>query len=200
MVIEPVNLAAVGRSYVLGQSDLYLGADGGEIDTDKLLAEDPDLVVFNGYAYQNDHRPLRAQIGERVRIWGARRGTVAGHSFHVVGNQIDTVYTRGCVPTPQPQRRQSVAHPAPRPRRLGGTHVPLAGTPPLHLPRHGRRRTRNTRNVDGHPGLDGKQRRVNDEARTGTQLIGTLVRWGRRVRDRKPVMITVAFCAARPAK
>lgn len=95
VVIEPRGLPRVDREYLLVQSELYLGEDGGVVDTDKLQAERPDLVVFNGYANQYDHRPLPARAGERVRFWVLDAGPSRASSFHVVGGQFDTVWTEG---------------------------------------------------------------------------------------------------------
>jgi nitrite reductase (NO-forming) len=95
VVIDPPGLAQVDRSYVLVQSELYLGAQGGPVDVDKLAAERPDLVVFNGYANQYDHAPLAARAGERVRVWVLDAGPDRATSFHVVGGQFDTVYAEG---------------------------------------------------------------------------------------------------------
>lgn len=95
VVIEPPGLDPVDRFFLLVQSELYLGPDGGEVDADKVAGEDPDLVVFNGYANQYDHRPLRARVGERVRIWVLDAGPSRSTSFHVVGEQFDTTYAEG---------------------------------------------------------------------------------------------------------
>ena len=61
VVIDPPGLAAVDREYVLVQSELYLGPQGGIADADRARGGTPDLVVFNGYANQYDHAPLRAR-------------------------------------------------------------------------------------------------------------------------------------------
>lgn len=95
VVIDPPGLPPVDRSYLLLQSELYLGAQGEEVDVDKLMAEQPDLVVFNGYANQYDEQPLRARVGERVRIWVLDAGPNRATSFHVVGSQFDTTYAEG---------------------------------------------------------------------------------------------------------
>jgi nitrite reductase (NO-forming) len=95
VVIDPPDLAPVDRSYVLLQSELYLGPQGGTVDVDKLRAERPDAVVFNGYPNQYDARPLTARVGERVRIWVLDAGPDRATSFHVVGGQFDTVYKEG---------------------------------------------------------------------------------------------------------
>ncbi len=95
VVIEPEGLPPVDRSYLLVQSELYLGPQGGVVDTAKLQAEQPDAVVFNGYANQYDARPLPARVGERVRVWVLDAGPNRPSSFHVVGGQFDTVYFEG---------------------------------------------------------------------------------------------------------
>ncbi|GMA18707.1 hypothetical protein [Arsenicicoccus piscis] len=77
------------------QSEVYLGAQDGEVDADKVSAETPDAVVFNGIANQYDHHPLPAKVSERVRIWVLDSGPSRSSSFHVVGGQFDTVYHEG---------------------------------------------------------------------------------------------------------
>ncbi|MBO0813357.1 MAG: multicopper oxidase domain-containing protein, partial [Microlunatus sp.] len=95
VVIDPPGLPKVDHSYVILQSELYLGADGGSADLTKLQEEKPDAVVFNGYVNQYDHRPLTAEVGQRVRIWVLDIGPDRSTSFHVVGSQFDTVYSEG---------------------------------------------------------------------------------------------------------
>jgi nitrite reductase (NO-forming) len=99
VVIDPPDLPPVARSYLLVQSELYLGRgrDGaaGSVDVGKLRAGEPDLVVFNGHATQYDQAPLAARAGERLRIWVLAAGPGRGTSFHVVGGQFDTVYAEG---------------------------------------------------------------------------------------------------------
>ena len=95
VVVDPPDLPRVDRSDVLVQSELYLGRQGGPVDVRKLQAERPDAVVFNGYAWQYDHRPLRARVGERVRVWVLDAGPDRPTAFHVVGGQFDTVFAEG---------------------------------------------------------------------------------------------------------
>lgn len=96
VVIEPADLPAVDRSYVLVQGEYYLGDhDGGEADMDRIATRNPDLVTFNGYANQYDHAPLPAKVGERVRVWVLDAGIERPTSFHVVGGQFDTVWSEG---------------------------------------------------------------------------------------------------------
>lgn len=95
VVIDPPRLAPVAREFLLLQSELYLGKQGGPVDADKVNAERPDAVVFNGYANQYDHRPLTARAGERIRIWVLDAGPNRSAAFHVIGGQFDTVYSEG---------------------------------------------------------------------------------------------------------
>jgi nitrite reductase (NO-forming) len=95
VVIDPPALPPVDREYLLVQSELYLGPQGGTADPDALAAATPDAVAFNGYAAQYDHAPLPARAGERVRIWVLDAGPNRATSFHVVGGQFDTVFREG---------------------------------------------------------------------------------------------------------
>lgn len=95
VVIDPPDLAKVDREYVLVQSELYLGPQGGIPELSQVASEHPDLVVFNGYANQYDHAQLTARVGERVRIWVLDAGPNVSGAFHVVGGQFDTVYKEG---------------------------------------------------------------------------------------------------------
>lgn len=95
VIIEPNDLPEVDRSYVLVQSEQYLGPMGGEVDMDKLSVAAPDLMAFNGYPSQYDHAPLQANVGERVRVWVLDAGPNRPASFHVIGGQFDTVWFEG---------------------------------------------------------------------------------------------------------
>jgi heme A synthase/FtsP/CotA-like multicopper oxidase with cupredoxin domain len=95
VVIDPPDLAEVDKEFLLVQSELYLGPQRGAADPADIASEHPDLVVFNGYANQYDHRPLQVRAGERVRIWVLAAGPNRGTAFHIVGGQFDTVYSEG---------------------------------------------------------------------------------------------------------
>ncbi|MFW2514480.1 multicopper oxidase domain-containing protein [Demequina sp. SO4-13] len=95
VIIDPPGLEPVDREYVVVQSELYLGDEGGIADTAKIADEEPDLVVFNGHAIQYRDHPLPAAPGERVRVWVVDVGPSRASSFHVVGAQFDTVFSEG---------------------------------------------------------------------------------------------------------
>ncbi len=95
VIIEPDGLDSVDREYVLIQSELYLGAQGGPASDVKAAAMDADVMAFNGRAFQYAAHPLEARAGERVRFWVLDAGPAQPLSFHVVGVQFDTVWTEG---------------------------------------------------------------------------------------------------------
>ena len=101
VIIEPDDLPPVDRSYVLVQSEVYLDTmatdpeSATEVNADKVNAEQPDYVVFNGIANAYDQQQLAAKVGERVRFWVLDAGPNRLSSFHIVGSQFDTVYAEG---------------------------------------------------------------------------------------------------------
>ena len=95
VIIDPPGLAAVDREYVIVASEVYLGPEGGEPNTDKIAAKTPDLMTFNGVAFQYHQQPLKAKVGERVRFWVMAAGPSLPTSFHTVGLQFDQVFFEG---------------------------------------------------------------------------------------------------------
>lgn len=95
VVIDPPGLEPVDESYVLVQSELYLGANGQPASAAKAAAMTPDVMMFNGRAFQYAAHPLTAKVGDRVRLWVLDAGPNMSLSFHVVGKQFDTVWTEG---------------------------------------------------------------------------------------------------------
>jgi nitrite reductase (NO-forming) len=95
VIIDPPNLPPVAHELVVVQSELYLGPQNGTADEAKISAEKPDAILFNGYANQYDHAPIRVRVGERVRVWVVDAGPQRATAFHVVGAQFDTVFKEG---------------------------------------------------------------------------------------------------------
>ena len=95
VIIDPPNLTAVDREYVVVQSEIYLGPEGGQTDAVKVAAKTPDLFAFNGIAFQYRDRPFTARPGERVRFWVLDAGPSEPMSFHAVGLQFDQVFFEG---------------------------------------------------------------------------------------------------------
>lgn len=96
IIVSPADPLPPAKEFVLVQSELYLGnADASGIrafDYEKMLSTVPDFVVFNGRPLQYANEPIRVNVGDRVRFWLVNCGPTHPCSFHVVGEQFDTVY------------------------------------------------------------------------------------------------------------
>lgn len=95
VIIDPPGLSQVDHEFVLIQSEIYLGPEGGAIDEAKVAAKTPDLMAFNGMAFQYKYRPLQVAVGQRVRFWLMDAGPSLPCTFHVVGGQFDQVFYEG---------------------------------------------------------------------------------------------------------
>ncbi len=95
IIIDPPELAPVDHEYLFVQSELYLGPQGAEGSLEKMVEEDWDAVVFNGYHNQYQHQPIRVEPGERIRAWVVDAGPSENSAFHVVGTVFDTVWKEG---------------------------------------------------------------------------------------------------------
>jgi nitrite reductase (NO-forming) len=99
ILVEPVGgLPKVDREFYVMQGELYTDRPYGqrghdEFSVEKLLAERAEYFVFNGAvgALTAEH-PLRAKVGETVRIFFGVGGPNATSSFHVIGEIFDRVY------------------------------------------------------------------------------------------------------------
>ena len=89
IIVEPKNMPAVQRQYVLVSSEWYLNAPGNgapaNLDVTKAEQMTPDWVTFNGYAAQYKTHPLTSKPGETVRFWVVDAGPSLNTEFHVVG-------------------------------------------------------------------------------------------------------------------
>lgn len=99
ILVEPEGgLPKVDREFYVMQGDIYTtGAfgDKGKQTTDiaKLLDEDPEYIVFNGaVGALTAQKPLKAKVGETVRIFFGVGGPNLTSSFHVIGEIFDRVY------------------------------------------------------------------------------------------------------------
>jgi nitrite reductase (NO-forming) len=95
IIIDPPDLAPVDHEFVMVQSELYAAPEGGIADLNDMLAEQWDAVVFNGYPNQYQHRPIRVEPNERLRVWVMDVGPSENSSFHVIGTIFDTVFKEG---------------------------------------------------------------------------------------------------------
>ena len=95
LIVDPPDLAPVDHEFVMLQSELYTAPKGEVADLPKMLNEQWDAVVFNGYVNQYKYAPIRVEPNQRVRIWVLDDGPSENSSFHVIGTIFDTVFKEG---------------------------------------------------------------------------------------------------------
>lgn len=107
ILVEPEGgLPKVDREFYVMQGEIYteqkLGAKGELTESyDKLLNERPEYFVFNGAALAlAKEKPLKAKVGETVRIYFGVGGPNYTSSFHVIGEVFDRVYNQGSLTSP----------------------------------------------------------------------------------------------------
>ena len=118
ILVEPEGgLPQVDREFYVMQGELYttqpFGTQGDqEMDYDKLISERPEYFLFNGAvgALTRAH-PLRAAVGETVRIFFGVGGPNFTSSFHVIGGVFDHVYLYAGVFSPPLQGVQTISVP-----------------------------------------------------------------------------------------
>ena len=99
ILVEPEGgLPPVDREFYVMQGDIYTTGAFGEqgkqtTDVTKMLNEDPEYIVFNGaVGALTTQKPLKANVGETVRIFFGVGGPNLTSSFHVIGEIFDRVY------------------------------------------------------------------------------------------------------------
>lgn len=102
ILVEPEGgLPKVDREFYVMQGELYteetIGTQGDLTESwDKLLNEQPEFFVFNGaVGALANQKPLKAKVGETVRIYFGVGGPNATSSFHVIGEIFDKAYSFG---------------------------------------------------------------------------------------------------------
>lgn len=95
IIVDPPNLPKVEKEFVMVQSELYLGPDSQPGDLTKMMNEQFDAVVFNGYWNQYKFRPIHVETGKRYRVWVVDDGPNENSAFHIVGTIFDTVFKEG---------------------------------------------------------------------------------------------------------
>jgi len=119
ILVEPENgLPKVDHEFYVMQGEIYTDAPFGqhgsqEFSVEKLLSERPEYFVFNGsVGALTALHPLRAKVGESVRIFFGVGGPNFTSSFHVIGEVFDKVYNDGGVLSEPWRGIQTVAVPA----------------------------------------------------------------------------------------
>ena len=101
ILVEPkIGLTPVDREFYVMQGELYTEQRYGDsgrqrFSRTKLLAETPEYFVLNGAVdvLTKDY-PLRANVGETVRIFFGVGGPNFISSSHVIGEQFDRVFNQ----------------------------------------------------------------------------------------------------------
>jgi nitrite reductase (NO-forming) len=118
ILVEPAGgLPPVDHEFYVMQGEIYtqeaLGHHGRhEFSVEKLLNEQPEYFVFNGSvgALSKLH-PLKAKVGEKVRIYFGVGGPNFTSSFHVIGEIFDRVYAFADLQTPPLEGVQTITVP-----------------------------------------------------------------------------------------
>jgi nitrite reductase (NO-forming) len=107
ILVEPEEgLPAVDREFYVMQGELYTKEAFGSTgmlteDTQALLNENPEYFVFNGAADGlTAKKPLKANVGDTVRIFFGVGGPNFTSSFHVIGEIFDRVYDQASLTSP----------------------------------------------------------------------------------------------------
>ena len=118
LVEPPGGLPKVDREFYVMQGELYTDRPFGqsghdEFSVEKLLGERAEYFVFNGAvgALTTEH-PMKAKVGETVRIFFGVGGPNATSSFHVIGEIFDRVYKEAAMGTPPVTNVQTTMVPA----------------------------------------------------------------------------------------
>lgn len=107
VLVQPEGgLPKVDREFYVMQSEFYtqggVGDPGFQAFSSKKAAEErPEYVVFNGQVgslMPDSGSPLKAKVGETVRIYFGNIGPNLVSSFHIVGEIFNQVYREGGVP------------------------------------------------------------------------------------------------------
>ena len=118
ILVEPEGgLPPVDREFYVMQGEIYTNEAFGSTghlteNVQALLNEDPEYFVLNGaVGALTDQKPLKANVGETVRIFFGVGGPNFTSSFHVIGEMFDRVYNYGSLTTPPMTEVQTVLVP-----------------------------------------------------------------------------------------
>ena len=139
ILVEPEGgLPKVDREFYVMQGEIYteqtFGTQGRLTESyEKLMNERPEYFVFNGaVGALAKEKPLKAKVGETVRIYFGVGGPNYTSSFHVIGEIFDRVYNLGSLTSRAAQRRAD-SHGAAR--RRGRGRVQGRGSRQVHAGR-----------------------------------------------------------------
>jgi nitrite reductase (NO-forming) len=117
ILVEPVGgLKHVDKEFYVVQSEFYT-KDGKKGETlefsfENGLAEHPSHVVFNGMAGALIKNPLKAKVGDTIRMFYINAGPNHVASWHIIGEIFDRVYPEGSLTTAPLEGLQTTVVPA----------------------------------------------------------------------------------------
>jgi nitrite reductase (NO-forming) len=118
ILVEPEEgLPPVDREFYVMQGEIYTEESFGTAGLltqsyDKLINETPEYFVLNGHVGAlTDHYPMKAKVGETIRIFFGVGGPNCTSSFHVIGEIFDRAYQLGSVVSPPIEHVQSISVP-----------------------------------------------------------------------------------------
>ena len=107
ILVEPEGgLPSVDREFYVMQGEIYtqeaMGTKGDlSFSEEKLLNEEPEYYIFNGsVGALTKENPLKASVGQTVRIFFGVGGPNRISSFHVIGEIFDRVYDQASLTAP----------------------------------------------------------------------------------------------------
>jgi nitrite reductase (NO-forming) len=118
ILVEPEGgLPKVDHEFYIMQGEIYteqkVGSKGELTESyDRLMSEKPEYFVFNGAVGAiAKEKPLKAKVGETVRIFFGVGGPNYTSSFHVIGEMFDRVYNLGSLNSTPTKDVQTVSVP-----------------------------------------------------------------------------------------
>lgn len=119
ILVEPdSDLPPVDHEFYVMQGEIYTTEPFGSpglltTDYEKLLNERPEYFVLNGHVGAlTEHYPMKAKVGETIRIYFGNGGPNYVSSFHVIGEVFERVWTNGALIDKPQQHVQTVTVPA----------------------------------------------------------------------------------------
>ena len=118
ILVEPEGgLLPVDREFYVMQGEVYTSGNFGDqgamtTDVQKLLDEQPDYYIVNGAVNSlTTQHPLKAEVGETVRIFYGVGGPNKTAAFHVIGEIFDRAYELASLTSPPLTNVQTVLVP-----------------------------------------------------------------------------------------
>jgi nitrite reductase (NO-forming) len=97
LLVKPRHLPHVDKELWLMQQEFYPAKAGADPGMAAMMAKEPDVVAFNGYADQYKRHPIHVHSGRRIRVYLLNGGPSLPLLFHVIGAVFTTTKIEGQV-------------------------------------------------------------------------------------------------------